>query len=921
MTNNFIEKYGGMENKLKNRFKRVYLKAGQLLTENIWVLLMFLFLYATRNYFGPLIFNSFIGSILSSFEENSIITTFFFLLIGISINIWFWKLSSQSFQIPFKIYLICFGVILLYMVFRINFEIINGAKIYYTRSAITLITYVDILLLFAIIGLSIIIIRGYYAKKNVKKNLEEYIKGKNSLSFDNPIEYEKDDSLGYKILAEEIVGHILSLKKTEKSFTIGLSGPWGIGKTSVLNLIENRLKLLHDEKKSDHILISFSPMLLSHSNTLTIEFLNQLKYQLSKYSLVGGSEMSTYIYFLTRKVNDFWSGLMAILSGSKSSQAQLKDIGKLIKSIDRRIIVLIDDLDRLEKEEIIEVLRLMRNIANLPNMVYLVAMDKGYLIEKLDESVPFINPPYPKDEKVTLNENKKPPNELDNNNNSINNKHNVIFVNKGNAEKYLEKYFNVEYSLPRIKPSYITEEIIIETKTLAPQLLSNVIKLLGVSESSSLKTTKKSLSHYPKYSEFVLHCIKNKRDLKRYLNSLMLIPSSHLNDLELDSQKILVLELLKLKYFWLFQAIQTANLLYDEVSTSSKRLDTIKCDEIITEYYQSDKQILTNTYWNIFELGTFDSPTLISINNPERFDIYFNHFSRTFVSINQLEKFRYSDHSKYFSEIKRISEEGDSNKKQIIQYLLSIKSFSSFKDFKNVISAMLGFESFVDFHSSKIIEIVTMFFRENESKQPTIKNFFKEVIKDSIPLGVGYGFFLNLYDYLKLGENNLPLDESELKDICFERLKSFTENNKRGIEKCNNLYFACRDKVENNTVILQEKAHPLRLNYIHKQSWEFINSLIRPYGVPIYVRSYNFFTIDPFTEDTFGSWAIFWEFINDFRKTEEYNKNKVRFEKYYLFLKDFEQNGHKSLKVRPEDLSKYGIYELIKENEWMVVDY
>ena len=73
------------------------------------------------------------------------------------------------------------------------------------------------------------------------------------------------------------------------------------------------------------------------------------------------------------------------------------------------MIVFIDDLDRLEREEVFEVLRLIRNTADLSNLIYVVAYDKAYIRQVLEQK------------------------------------------NIGNALAYLEKIFPVEVCLPMVE--------------------------------------------------------------------------------------------------------------------------------------------------------------------------------------------------------------------------------------------------------------------------------------------------------------------------------------------------------------------------------------------------------------------------------------------------------------------------------------
>src|SRR5690606_30653251 len=65
-----------------------------------------------------------------------------------------------------------------------------------------------------------------------------------------------------------------------------------------------------------------------------------------------------------------------------------RKINDMMNNLSRKVIMIIDDLDRLHNDEVIEVLRLISNTANFSNIVYIVAYDKEYVehsIKKLNE--------------------------------------------------------------------------------------------------------------------------------------------------------------------------------------------------------------------------------------------------------------------------------------------------------------------------------------------------------------------------------------------------------------------------------------------------------------------------------------------------------------------------------------------------------
>ncbi|MFL0119784.1 P-loop NTPase fold protein, partial [Tenacibaculum maritimum] len=74
----------------------------------------------------------------------------------------------------------------------------------------------------------------------------------------------------------------------------------------------------------------------------------------------------------------------------------------LLKKLNKRIVIIIDDFDRLQANEIFEILKLIRNTAGFDTFTYVVAYDKEYLVKSLKNN----NIPNPEKftEKIFLRE-------------------------------------------------------------------------------------------------------------------------------------------------------------------------------------------------------------------------------------------------------------------------------------------------------------------------------------------------------------------------------------------------------------------------------------------------------------------------------------------------------------------------------------
>jgi len=70
----------------------------------------------------------------------------------------------------------------------------------------------------------------------------------------------------------------------------------------------------------------------------------------------------------------------------KKDLGELKqEISQKLKDSDRKVIVVIDDLDRLTPEEISQMFQVIKSIADFPNVVYILAFDKEVVVNALEK--------------------------------------------------------------------------------------------------------------------------------------------------------------------------------------------------------------------------------------------------------------------------------------------------------------------------------------------------------------------------------------------------------------------------------------------------------------------------------------------------------------------------------------------------------
>lgn len=221
------------------------------------------------------------------------------------------------------------------------------------------------------------------------------------LSADEPIKKSEDDILNRRSFAESLAKTI-SQNSFASSFSIGLYGKWGSGKTSIVNMVLEAVK----EDDPNTIIVHFNPWLCGDPKQLISQFLKQLstaiKLKTSAFEkvckLIDQYALVFDVGSVLAETHPVASGLASIVPkflAMMASHRLQKMNGDLQERKSRiadelnkkgiKIIVSIDDIDRLSEDEIIAVFQLVRSVADFPNTVYLLTFDYDVVVHALSK--------------------------------------------------------------------------------------------------------------------------------------------------------------------------------------------------------------------------------------------------------------------------------------------------------------------------------------------------------------------------------------------------------------------------------------------------------------------------------------------------------------------------------------------------------
>lgn len=209
-----------------------------------------------------------------------------------------------------------------------------------------------------------------------------------------------EDKLNRKFYVESLVEII---KYCNTPMTISISGEWGIGKTSFVNLIGKKI-----ENEKNINLINFNIWQISQFEkndllkfNLFQSLVEKILYQIDFSKVENGEEKKSKIKNFIDKFNiKFKLKVLNTLEIEASNKEQKNNDGeglnlvseteafvdllnKILGSQSDRFIIFIDDLDRIDPKAAVEILEFLKLFLTFENCIYLLAIDEEVISEGL----------------------------------------------------------------------------------------------------------------------------------------------------------------------------------------------------------------------------------------------------------------------------------------------------------------------------------------------------------------------------------------------------------------------------------------------------------------------------------------------------------------------------------------------------------
>lgn len=685
----------------------------------------------------------------------------------------------------------------------------------------------------------------------------------------------------------------------EGSFTFSITGIWGSGKTTFINILKEQ----YSRNNSVKSIIIFEPWKSDTSDSIVKGFFAMLRDELSNYIPNISSTIDQYVELLLdeesgKPLKIIGKSLHGIFNEDKNPYELIKEILERTK---HKTVVFIDDIDRLNAAEIKEVLRLIRNTANFPYIQFIVAYDKNYVCETLKNSK--INTP----------------------------------------DRYLEKFFNVEMSLPKS-----------EERVICNELLTRIQGTINTIWGLEKEDTKISNMVYYNPNNPTNNIIGNNlvtqvlftvRDVIRFHNSFYLLAKAYKDqkvENEICFQDLFFIELLRYRYmdvytilcnrpFVLLSLNDNVFLLNDNYkSIIQNNLSNDEYTEVVTDILEylfrnrsKDKAIYNLRSYSKYFMYRLDDKILTV---DELMSLTEKGDSEIIESANQLYK------SKYRLEFENQIEEllvqiYKSNKEGVILNYIEIYNLleklvksnnNGLRDevFNAIITHLQHLRCIDKRHFKALLHLYDIVdFNSKTIKYFDILNFLTTILskknltlKLQYPIGqeehdIVYDFLANtthpaiissalssFKESIENGDkaiiNDLLIDLSVLSDI---QLKHFENEQNKFSEDGFTLFYNCKSKTDPKThrVYLRQEALDIMKNEILKNPKGYFSMFIRKGQTSN--PEFNTVSPEPFCAQIFGNYGNFEEFLE---KCKDDNQYTIRTKNFWELYKN---NGYKPI--------------------------
>ena len=203
---------------------------------------------------------------------------------------------------------------------------------------------------------------------------------------DLPISNSEDDFFGLDSFTD-ILASALNACLSKQGFVVGLSGKWGVGKSSAVNLV--RTKLDPNVK-----VLNFQSWRIRGEDALVLNFFQLIRNELQP-SWISDQDIDEILLGLAEGLIKSFPGPIPVSISSNplkrrfnakySAEGCYKTLYSVCERSPEKYLILIDDIDRLSPNEMTTLFQMVKSVMNLPNISFLLIFDRELAEEACQE--------------------------------------------------------------------------------------------------------------------------------------------------------------------------------------------------------------------------------------------------------------------------------------------------------------------------------------------------------------------------------------------------------------------------------------------------------------------------------------------------------------------------------------------------------
>lgn len=361
----------------------------------------------------------------------------------------------------------------------------------------TLMSYISIWQTLIVISFPLIVVCSLILRK-IQLFLFKKVEKPPFFISDVELKSKQDDSLGLSQQAERFAERVFNQGASD-SLVFGIEAPWGIGKSSFVNFC---IEYWESKYNNQIIIYDFKPLIYENRKNLLEKFIDGLIRVIQKDSFVPEIKplFSKYSRFIkdNKGMFSFHGFEIGRLMDNYSIDEVLGDMKTVVSIINKKIIIVVDDLDRLHFSEIQDVLFAVKKAFTLPNISYVLCYDS--------DNINALERERPDPEKVT---------------------------------EFLEKFVNVKVGIyldSQVLSSYVSK-LFSELRNQSLQLDPKFVKFIEQLVKSLLALYKSNDYH------LYLPFLGDIRKIKRFINILFLL---EVDKIDIENSDFVMLDIINL---------------------------------------------------------------------------------------------------------------------------------------------------------------------------------------------------------------------------------------------------------------------------------------------------------------------------------------------------------------------------------------